>query len=39
MTVIGLVTIGQSPRTGVVPEMAAVMGPAIDVREAGALTV
>ncbi len=37
MTAIGLVTIGQSPRTDVVPEMAAVMGPAIDVREAGAL--
>lgn len=37
MTVIGLVTIGQSPRTDVVPEMAAVMGPAIDVRESGAL--
>jgi protein AroM len=35
--VIGLVTIGQSPRTDVVPEMAAVMGPAIDVRESGAL--
>jgi len=28
MTVIGLVTIGQSPRTDVVPEMAAVMGAA-----------
>jgi protein AroM len=37
MTVVGLVTIGQSPRTDVVPEMAAVMGPAIDVRESGAL--
>ena len=37
MTVIGLVTIGQSPRMDVVPEMAAVMGPGIVVREAGAL--
>src|SRR5262245_448091 len=35
--VVGLVTIGQSPRPDVVPEMAAVLGPGIDVREAGAL--
>ena len=35
--VIGLVTIGQSPRVDVVPEMTAVMGPGVDVREAGAL--
>jgi protein AroM len=35
--VVGLVTIGQSPREDVVPEMAAVIGPAADVREAGAL--
>jgi len=35
--VVGLVTIGQSPRTDVVPEMAAVMGPGVEVREAGAL--
>jgi len=34
---IGLVTIGQSPRIDVVPEMAAVMGSSIEVREAGAL--
>ena len=34
---IGLVTIGQSPRVDVVPEMAAVMGPGVEVREAGAL--
>ena len=34
---IGLVTIGQSPRSDVVPEMAVVMGPGIAVREAGAL--
>ena len=35
--VIGLVTIGQSPRVDVVPDMAAVIGPDIEVREAGAL--
>jgi protein AroM len=35
--VVGLVTIGQSPRVDVVPEMAAVIGPGVDVREAGAL--
>lgn len=35
--VVGLVTIGQSPRLDVVPEMAAVIGPGIGVREAGAL--
>ena len=35
--VVGLITIGQSPRSDVVPEMAAVIGPGVDVREAGAL--
>jgi protein AroM len=34
---IGLVTIGQSPRVDVVPDMAAILGPGIDIREAGAL--
>lgn len=34
---VGLVTIGQSPRVDVVPEMIAVIGPAVEVREAGAL--
>ena len=34
---VGLITIGQSPRVDVVPEMAAVIGPGVDVREAGAL--
>jgi protein AroM len=34
---VGLVTIGQAPRVDVVPEMAAVMGPGVEVREAGAL--
>ena len=37
MQTIGLVTIGQSPRVDVVPEMAAVIGPGVEVREAGAL--
>ena len=35
--VVGLVTIGQSPRPDIVPEMAAVIGPCVEVREAGAL--
>jgi protein AroM len=35
--VVGLVTIGQSPRPDVVPEMVAVIGPGAEVREAGAL--
>ncbi len=35
--VVGLVTIGQSPRADVVPEMAALIGPGVEVREAGAL--
>ncbi|MEX2146762.1 MAG: AroM family protein [Candidatus Rokuibacteriota bacterium] len=34
---VGLVTIGQSPRSDVVPDMAAVLGPGVDIREAGAL--
>ena len=36
-SVVGLITIGQSPRSDVVPEMAALIGPGVDVREAGAL--
>src|SRR2546427_7004665 len=36
-SVVGLVTIGQSPRPDVVPEMAARTGPGVEVREAGAL--
>ncbi len=35
--VIGLVTIGQSPRSDVVPDMATVIDPAVEVRAAGAL--
>ena len=36
-SVVGLVTIGRSPRPDVVPDMAAVIGPAVEIREAGAL--
>lgn len=35
--VIGTVTIGQSPRTDVIPDVASIMGPDIEIREAGAL--
>ena len=35
--VVGLVTIGQSPRVDVVPDMAETIGPGVEVREAGAL--
>lgn len=34
---IGAVTIGQSPRPDVIPEMTAILGPEIEIREAGAL--
>jgi protein AroM len=34
---VGLVTIGQSPRSDVVPDMAAILGPCVEIREAGAL--
>jgi protein AroM len=34
---LGLVTIGQTPRTDVVPEMAEVLGPGIEIVERGAL--
>jgi len=36
-SIVGLVTIGQSPRVDVVPDMAATIGPGVEVREAGAL--
>lgn len=35
--IVGFVTIGQSPRVDVVPEMARVIGPGVEIREAGAL--
>jgi protein AroM len=35
--VIGTVTIGQSPRTDVIPDVASILGPDIEIREAGAL--
>ena len=34
---IGIITIGQSPRTAVVPEMAAFFGDGVEVLERGAL--
>jgi protein AroM len=37
MTKIGLITIGQSPRSDVVPDMAAVLGGDVEIIEAGAL--
>ncbi len=37
MTRIGLITIGQSPRSDVVPDMAAVLGGDVEIVEAGAL--
>ena len=37
MTRVGLITVGQSPRTDVVPDMAAILGADIDIIEAGAL--
>ncbi len=35
--VVGLITIGQSPRVDVVPDMAEIIGPGAEIREAGAL--
>ena len=35
--IVGLVTIGQSPRVDVVPDMETILGPAVTVRERGAL--
>src|SRR5437773_11372912 len=35
--VVGLITIGQSPRVDVVPDMAEVIGLGVEIREAGAL--
>ena len=35
--VVGLITIGQSPRVDVVPDMAELIGPGVEIREAGAL--
>jgi protein AroM len=37
MTRIGLITIGQAPRSDVVPDMAAILGGDVDILEAGAL--
>lgn len=35
--IIGTVTIGQSPRTDVIPDIASILGPDVEIREAGAL--
>lgn len=35
--IVGLITIGQSPRVDVVPDMAEIIGPGVEIREAGAL--
>ena len=37
MTRVGLITVGQSPRTDVVPDMAVILGSDVDIIEAGAL--
>jgi len=37
MTRVGLITVGQSPRTDVVPDMAVILGGDVDIIEAGAL--
>jgi protein AroM len=37
MTRLGLITVGQSPRTDVVPDMAVILGGDVDIIEAGAL--
>jgi protein AroM len=37
MKTIGTVTIGQSPRTDVIPEIASILGADVEIREAGAL--
>jgi len=37
MTRVGLITVGQAPRTDVVPDMAQILGAAVDILEAGAL--
>ena len=37
MTKVGLITVGQSPRSDVVPDMAAILGSDVEIAEAGAL--
>jgi protein AroM len=37
MTKVGLITVGQSPRSDVVPDMAAILGREVEILEAGAL--
>ena len=37
MTKVGLITVGQAPRSDVVPDMAAILGGGVEIVEAGAL--
>jgi protein AroM len=37
MTRVGLITVGQAPRSDVVPDMAAILGGGVEIVEAGAL--
>ena len=37
MTKLGLITVGQAPRADVVPDMTAILGPGVEIHEAGAL--
>ena len=37
MTKVGLITVGQAPRSDVVPDMAAILGGDVEILEAGAL--
>ena len=37
MTKVGLITVGQAPRSDVVPDMAAILGGDVEIVEAGAL--
>ena len=37
MTKVGLITVGQAPRSDVVPDMAAILGGDVEIAEAGAL--
>jgi protein AroM len=37
MTKVGLITVGQAPRSDVVPDMAAILGGDVEIIEAGAL--
>src|SRR5437762_10789544 len=36
-SIVGMITIGQSPRSDVVPDMVEILGPGVEIRERGAL--